>query len=74
MVCLLYIRYILYKQPNIDGENGLKYLYMDESTNGWIPGLYNIDDRQSAVGQTLKPLFDNLDSEVSTNTCIQFIT
>ncbi|XP_063057808.1 deoxyribonuclease-2-alpha-like [Engraulis encrasicolus] len=49
--------YILYKQPSIDGENGLKYLYMDESTQGWVEGQYTINDEKSAVGQTLKPLF-----------------
>ncbi|XP_076134162.1 deoxyribonuclease-2-alpha-like [Alosa pseudoharengus] len=58
--------YILYKQPNIDGKNGLRYLYMDETTNGWVPGQYTIDDKQSAVAQTLKPLFDNIDTETDT--------
>ncbi|KAL2090114.1 hypothetical protein ACEWY4_014802 [Coilia grayii] len=56
--------YILYKQPSIDGENGLRYLYMDESTNGWVQGQYTIDDKQSALGQTLKPLFALYGTEI----------
>ncbi|KAG5275600.1 hypothetical protein AALO_G00122210 [Alosa alosa] len=39
---------------------------MDETTNGWVPGQYTIDDKQSAVAQTLKPLFDNIDTETDT--------
>ncbi|XP_042560805.1 deoxyribonuclease-2-alpha-like [Clupea harengus] len=58
--------YILYKQPSIDDQNGLRYLYMDESTSGWVQGQYTIDDKQSAVGQTLKPLFDHYATETDT--------
>ncbi|XP_033878301.1 deoxyribonuclease-2-alpha-like isoform X2 [Acipenser ruthenus] len=49
--------FILYKLPNDKKGSGLKYLYMDESSNGWIFGKNNINDSGSAVAQTLEPLF-----------------
>uniref|UniRef100_A0AAY4E147 Deoxyribonuclease-2-alpha n=1 Tax=Denticeps clupeoides TaxID=299321 RepID=A0AAY4E147_9TELE len=55
--------YILYKQPSINDENGLVYLYMDESTGGWVPAHNPIDDQKSALAQTLLPLFQHFTNE-----------
>ncbi|XP_039591315.1 deoxyribonuclease-2-alpha-like [Polypterus senegalus] len=49
--------FILYKLPKMNKSSGLNYLYMDASTNGWLNGKFNINDTQSAVGQTLEPYF-----------------
>ncbi|XP_010764733.1 deoxyribonuclease-2-alpha-like isoform X2 [Notothenia coriiceps] len=45
--------YILYKFGN-----GLSYLYMDESTNGWKLSNNTIDSSSGTLGNTLKPLLD----------------
>ncbi|CAB1331982.1 unnamed protein product [Coregonus sp. 'balchen'] len=52
--------YILYKLPSIDSDNGLKYLYMDESTNGWLYGKTSINDKSSALARTLQPLYEHI--------------
>ncbi|KAM9384322.1 deoxyribonuclease-2-alpha-like [Pholidichthys leucotaenia] len=49
--------YILYKLPN-SKTSGLKYFYMDDSTNGWKFSNEEISSSSGALGQTLKPLFD----------------
>ncbi|CAL9696123.1 unnamed protein product [Knipowitschia caucasica] len=49
--------YILYKLPQFTGD-GLKYLYMDESTNGWRESEERINSASGSVAKTLKPLFD----------------
>ncbi|XP_051803468.1 deoxyribonuclease-2-alpha-like [Acanthochromis polyacanthus] len=49
-------RYILYKLPSKFG-GGLEYLYMDDSTNGWILSSKIISE-SGALANTLKPLLD----------------
>ncbi|XP_070688733.1 deoxyribonuclease-2-alpha isoform X3 [Pempheris klunzingeri] len=39
------------------------YLYMDESTNGWIRSEKNISSTSGTLANTLKPLFDFYDKE-----------
>lgn len=48
--------YIIYKLPSEFG-GGLKYFYMDDSTNGWIPSSKKISE-SGALANTLKPLLD----------------
>ncbi|XP_060934609.1 deoxyribonuclease-2-alpha-like [Limanda limanda] len=52
--------YILYKLPN-KKDGGLSYLYMDESTNGWIRSRKTIDSNSGTLAHTLKPLLDFYD-------------
>nr|XP_015211183.1 PREDICTED: deoxyribonuclease-2-alpha-like [Lepisosteus oculatus] len=47
--------FILYKLPDHDEGRGLRYLYMDDHTNGWVYGKKLVNDSKSAVGQTLQP-------------------
>ncbi|XP_033821741.1 deoxyribonuclease-2-alpha-like [Periophthalmus magnuspinnatus] len=49
--------YILYKLPKLKGD-GLSYLYMDESTNGWRMSQEKINSPRGSVANTLTPLFD----------------
>lgn len=49
--------YILYKLPKKRGD-GLSYMYMDESTNGWQLSKKKINDTSGTVGNTLRPLLD----------------
>ncbi|KAI2654937.1 Deoxyribonuclease-2-alpha [Labeo rohita] len=37
---------------------GLKYLFMDGETEGWIEGKTLVNDSQSAVGRTVGPLYE----------------
>ncbi|XP_037325206.2 deoxyribonuclease-2-alpha-like [Pungitius pungitius] len=52
--------YILYKYPK-DGNDGLRYLYMDESTNGWQVSNVAINSASGTLANTLKPLLDFYD-------------
>nr|XP_040040410.1 deoxyribonuclease-2-alpha-like [Gasterosteus aculeatus aculeatus] len=52
--------YILYKLPKVK-SNGLCYLYMDESTNGWQVSKKQISSTSGALANTLKPLLDFYD-------------
>ncbi|XP_062252044.1 deoxyribonuclease-2-alpha-like [Platichthys flesus] len=52
--------YILYKLPKMN-DGGLSYLYMDESTNGWIRSRENINSSSGTLAHTLKPLLDFYD-------------
>ncbi|XP_060934860.1 LOW QUALITY PROTEIN: deoxyribonuclease-2-alpha-like [Limanda limanda] len=49
--------YILYKLPNMK-DGGLSYLYMDESTSGWIRSRKTINSSSGTLAHTLKPLLD----------------
>ncbi|XP_072295199.1 deoxyribonuclease-2-alpha-like [Eucyclogobius newberryi] len=49
--------YFLYKLPKSTGD-GLSYLYMDESTNGWRESKEKINSPTGSVAKTLTPLFD----------------
>ncbi|XP_034085861.1 deoxyribonuclease-2-alpha-like isoform X2 [Gymnodraco acuticeps] len=49
--------YILYKLP-LGSSNGLSYLYMDESTNGWKLSRNTIGSSSGTLGNTMKPLLD----------------
>uniref|UniRef100_A0A3Q1GFM6 Deoxyribonuclease-2-alpha n=1 Tax=Acanthochromis polyacanthus TaxID=80966 RepID=A0A3Q1GFM6_9TELE len=51
--------YILYKYPHKAKQpgSGLKYLYMDDRTNGWILSSKIINE-SGALANTLKPLLD----------------
>ncbi|XP_071342810.1 deoxyribonuclease-2-alpha-like [Trachinotus anak] len=49
--------YILYKFPGME-NGGLSYLYMDESTNGWVLSRENINSESGTLANTLKPLLD----------------
>uniref|UniRef100_UPI003AB05F2E deoxyribonuclease-2-alpha-like n=1 Tax=Centroberyx gerrardi TaxID=166262 RepID=UPI003AB05F2E len=50
--------YILYKLPKMNGNSGLQYLYMDDSTAGWTHGLKDINSNSGTLANTLKPFFD----------------
>nr|XP_046247947.1 deoxyribonuclease-2-alpha-like isoform X2 [Scatophagus argus] len=39
-------------------DNGLAYLYMDSSTNGWKRSKNDINSKSGALANTLKPLLD----------------
>ena len=56
-ICIsVWFRYILYKLPQrIDG---LSYLYMDESTDGWSESRKTINSTSGTLANTLQPLFD----------------
>ncbi|XP_034002722.1 deoxyribonuclease-2-alpha-like isoform X1 [Trematomus bernacchii] len=50
--------YILYKLPLGHSDNGLSYLYMDESTDGWKLSKHTIDSSSGTLANTLEPLLD----------------
>ncbi|XP_034737849.1 plancitoxin-1-like isoform X2 [Etheostoma cragini] len=56
-------KYILYKFPRVMGD-GLSYLYMDESTNGWKVSKEKINSKSSTLANTLKPLLDFYDRQI----------
>lgn len=54
-------RFYLYKLPRQHHEpveDGLKYLFMDGESEGWTDGNTLVNDSQSAVGQTVGPLYE----------------
>ncbi|XP_031163269.1 deoxyribonuclease-2-beta-like isoform X1 [Sander lucioperca] len=55
--------YILYKLPHVKGD-GLSYLYMDESTNGWKVSKETINSKSSTLANTLNPLLDFYDRKI----------
>ncbi|XP_032382449.1 plancitoxin-1 isoform X1 [Etheostoma spectabile] len=55
--------YILYKLPQVMGD-GLSYLYMDESTNGWKVSKKTINSKSGTLANTLKPLLDFYDRQI----------
>ncbi|KAL7396826.1 hypothetical protein ABVT39_012320 [Epinephelus coioides] len=52
--------YILYKLPHIN-DDGLSYLYMDKSTDGWKVSKEAINSTSGTLANTLKPLLDFYD-------------
>lgn len=61
-------RFYLYKLPHphhTSPEEGLKYLYMDAESKGWVDGKTLINDTRSAVGRTVGPLYEVLYSFLS---------
>ncbi|XP_039667047.1 deoxyribonuclease-2-beta-like isoform X3 [Perca fluviatilis] len=55
--------YILYKLPRVK-DDGLSYLYMDESTNGWKASKETINSKSSTLANTLNPLLDFYDRKI----------
>lgn len=56
--------FYLYKLPHPPHEplqEGLKYLFMDGESEGWMDGKTLVNDSQSAVGQTVGPLYEGGD-------------
>lgn len=45
--------------------DGLSYLYMDESTNGWKVSKETINSKSSTLANTLNPLLDFYDRKVT---------
>ncbi|KAG8003722.1 Plancitoxin-1, partial [Nibea albiflora] len=58
--------YILYKLPKM-ADDGLSYMYMDESTSGWKLSREKINSKSGTLANTLKPLFDFYDKKQSVN-------
>ncbi|XP_076007524.1 deoxyribonuclease-2-alpha-like isoform X1 [Genypterus blacodes] len=48
--------YILYKLP--EEIDGLKYIYLDDSTEGWTNGTKEINDASGVLANTLEPFFN----------------
>ncbi|XP_052002259.1 deoxyribonuclease-2-alpha-like [Xyrauchen texanus] len=56
--------FYLYKLPHLHHEpveEGLKYLFMDGESEGWMNGQTLVNDSQSAVGKTVGPLYEGGD-------------
>ncbi|XP_051575359.1 deoxyribonuclease-2-alpha-like isoform X2 [Myxocyprinus asiaticus] len=56
--------FYLYKLPHPHHEpveEGLKYLFMDGESEGWMNGHTLVNDSQSAVGKTVGPLYEGGD-------------
>ncbi|XP_016137536.1 deoxyribonuclease-2-alpha-like [Sinocyclocheilus grahami] len=56
--------FYLYKLPHPHHEpvqEGLKYLFMDGESEGWMDGKTLVNDSQSAVGRTVGPLYEGGD-------------
>lgn len=39
-------------------QEGLKYLFMNGESEGWMDGKTLVNDSQSAVGRTVGPLYE----------------
>ncbi|XP_025972265.1 deoxyribonuclease-2-beta isoform X2 [Dromaius novaehollandiae] len=59
--------FLLYKLPkHTESENaglGLEYMYMDSLTHAWQLSKYLVNMTQSALGQTLKQLYETYESK-----------
>lgn len=56
--------FYLYKLPHLHHEpvqEGLKYLFMDGESEGWMDGKTLVNDSKSAVGRTVGPLYEGGD-------------
>lgn len=56
----LFNRFIVYKLPKPHGsstEAGMQYMYLDESTKGWVKGKSLMNDTEGAVGRTVQQLY-----------------
>ncbi|NP_001086671.1 deoxyribonuclease II, lysosomal L homeolog precursor [Xenopus laevis] len=52
--------FIVYKLPQMKGtelEGGVKYMYQDSSSGGWVPGASLMNSTDSAVAQTVGQLY-----------------
>ncbi|TRY82732.1 hypothetical protein DNTS_005489 [Danionella cerebrum] len=53
--------FYLYKLPHLPRqpvEDGLKYIFMEGQSEGWIDGKTLLNDTRSAVGRTVGPLYE----------------
>ncbi|XP_044134886.1 deoxyribonuclease-2-alpha [Bufo gargarizans] len=57
--------FIVYKLPHLDHtpEDGLKYMYQDSDSGGWVHGAALINSTESAVGSTLSQLYQSSKSK-----------
>ncbi|XP_073443533.1 deoxyribonuclease-2-alpha [Dendrobates tinctorius] len=57
--------FIVYKLPRLDHtpEAGIKYMYQDGNSQGWVQGASLMNDTESAVGRTLSQLYESSDSK-----------
>lgn len=56
--------FYLYKLPHLRHspvQEGLKYLFMNGESEGWMDGKTLVNDSQSAVGRTVGPLYEGGD-------------
>lgn len=63
-------RFVVYKLPADSGSGGsswkgLKYKYMDQSSDGWRDGVGYINSSEGAVGRSLLPLYRDNSSQVT---------
>lgn len=63
-------RFVVYKLPAHSGSGesswkGLKYKYMDPSSEGWRDGVGYINSSEGAVGRSLLPLYRGNSSQVT---------
>lgn len=63
-------RFVVYKLPAHSGSGdssgkGLKYKYMDQSSEGWRDGVGYINSSEGAVGRSLLPLYRDNSSQVT---------
>lgn len=61
---------MVYKLPAQKGSEdksakGLKYKYMDQSSEGWQDGMGYINSSEGAVGRSLLPLYRQNNSQVT---------
>ncbi|KAM5171131.1 deoxyribonuclease-2-alpha isoform 1-T4 [Mantella aurantiaca] len=51
--------FIVYKLPHLDhsAEAGMKYMYQDGKSDGWVPGASLMNSTDSAVGRTVNQLY-----------------
>ncbi|KAM3925859.1 deoxyribonuclease-2-alpha isoform 2-T3 [Leptodactylus fuscus] len=57
--------FIVYKLPRLDHtpEGGMKYMYQDSKSEGWVHGASLMNSTESAVGQTLSQLYKSCQSK-----------
>ncbi|XP_056426345.1 deoxyribonuclease-2-alpha isoform X2 [Hyla sarda] len=57
--------FIVYKLPRLDHtpEGGIKYMYQDSNSGGWVQGVALMNSTESAVGQTLSQLYKSSKSK-----------
>ncbi|XP_075715196.1 deoxyribonuclease-2-alpha isoform X2 [Rhinoderma darwinii] len=57
--------FIVYKLPRLDhtSEGGMKYMYQDHTSEGWVRGAALMNSTESAVGRTLSQLYQSSQSK-----------
>uniref|UniRef100_A0A8C5Q767 Deoxyribonuclease-2-alpha n=1 Tax=Leptobrachium leishanense TaxID=445787 RepID=A0A8C5Q767_9ANUR len=58
-----FIVYKLPKLPDQESSAGMKYMYQDGASGGWVPGKSIINDTESAVGKTVNQLYGRENTE-----------